>query len=150
MAAQCSDYYRAKLIAGAGREVLERYKDVIRHEFFPARGLPQARLSVAKKAVTDFKKITDSREDLADLMLFYVETGVKFTLAYGDIDGPFYNSMESMYDKAVQHIVRYDLHDRFEARCSRIVDDTRGIGWGFPDALGEIYDENFPQQDTFA
>lgn len=143
------DYYRAKLSTEDGRDVLERYKGVIRHEFFPTRGLGQARLSVAKKAVTDYKKITNSQEDLADLMLFYVETGVEFTLAYGSIDEPFYNSMEGMYEKAAQHIVRHGLQDRFEPRCSKIVDDTRDIGWGFPDALGEIYDEHFPAQDAF-
>ena len=76
-------------------------------------------------------------------MLFYVEQGVKFTNAYGDIDEPFYNSMESMYAKALELITKYDLKDVFYPRCRRIVDDTSGIGWGFHDTLGDLYDYAF-------
>jgi hypothetical protein len=54
--------------------------------------------SVARKAVSDYKKVSASKFGLADVMLYYVEMGVQFTNAYGDIDEAFYNSMESMYE----------------------------------------------------
>ena len=42
-------------------------------------------------------------------MIQYVENGVKFTNAFGDIDEPFYYSMESMFEKALEYIVENNL-----------------------------------------
>lgn len=137
------DYYQLKLDPQSEDQVIEKYQKVIQDEFFPARGFGKARLSVARKAVNDYKKIATSTTSIADLMLFYVEQGVKFTREYGDIDEPFYNSMESMYGKALEWITKYDLQDVFQPRCQRVVTDTSGIGWGFHDALGDMYYEAF-------
>lgn len=137
------DYYQVKLSPGDDSQVLDKYKKAIEKEFFPARGIGKASLSAARKAVTEYKKVCKTPIGLADLMLFYVEQGVKFTNAYGDIDERFYNSMESMYAKAVEHIVKTQLQDKFEDRCRKIVKDTSGIGWGFHDMLSEIYEEAF-------
>ena len=137
------DYYQLKLNPQAEEQVIEKYKKVIQDEFFPARGLGKARLSVARKAVNDYKKIANSTNSIADIMLFYVEQGVRFTRKYGDIDEPFYNSMESMYDKALEWITKYDLQDIFQPRCQGIVTDTSYMGWGFHDALAEMYHEAF-------
>jgi hypothetical protein len=64
-------------------------------------------------------------------MLFYVEQGVAFTNAYGDIDAPFYSSMESMYERALKLIKKESLQDQLLDRCQNIVNETHGIGWGF-------------------
>ncbi len=137
------EYYQTKLGAADSQDVLEKYKAVIEKEFNPPRGLPKARLSVAKKAISDFKKISNSPVDLADLMVAYVEAGVQFTREFGDIDEPFYNSMEGMFEKAVIHITKHRLHDQFQSRCRQVVSDTSGTGWGFHDTLSEIYDAHF-------
>ena len=50
-------------------------------------------------------------------MLYYVEMGVQFTNAYGDIDEAFYNSMESMYERAVKYIAQHGMCGHFEERC---------------------------------
>jgi hypothetical protein len=42
---------------------LEKYKAIIKKEFFPARGFGEARLSVARKAVMDYKKLSNSPKD---------------------------------------------------------------------------------------
>lgn len=141
------EFYQTRLSEGGGQAVLENYKDAIRREFFPSRGLPPARLSVARKAVSDFKKISDSPADLAELMLFYVKTGVQFTREYGDIDSAFYNSMEGMFDRAVKHIVKHGLQELFESDCHSIVNDAGGTGWGFQDTLSEIYGEHLNADD---
>lgn len=80
-------------------------------------------------------------------MLAYVEAGVQFTRQYGDIDEPFYNSMEGMFETAAKHITKHKLHDQFESRCRQIVKDASGTGWGFHDTLSEIYDEYFGARD---
>jgi len=103
----------------------------------------KVRLSVARKAVEEFKQVAGTSILQADLMLYYVEMGVQFTNAYGDINEPFYSSIESMYLSAVKFIVSHGLQPQFQARCQKIVKDTDGIGWGFHDMLSEIYEEHF-------
>lgn len=137
------DYYRVQLGPVDDAQVIEKYKKIIRHEFFPTRGLGGLKLAVARKAITDYKKVCRNPANIAELMLFYVEQGVSFTNTYGDISESFYNSMESVYEAAVKHIVQHNLTDQFEESCREIVRDTSGIGWGFHDALSEIYNEAF-------
>jgi hypothetical protein len=137
------DYYQTKLFPEDNTHVIEKYKAIIKNEFFPERGFGEARLSVARKAISDYRKICRTKAVLADLMLFYVEQGVQFTTAYGDIDEPFYNSMESMFEKAVKFIVENEMQEAFENRCRQIVSDTSDMGWGFHDELSAIYEEHF-------
>ena len=73
--------------------------------------------------------------------LFYVEQGVAFTDTYGDINEPFYNSMESMYEKALKTIAEQGLLSQYRARCKKIVDRTADIGWGFHDGLSHSFEE---------
>ena len=98
---------------------------------------------MAKKAISDYKKVCQSQATLIDIMLFYVEQGVKFTNAYGDIDEPFYLSMEGVYQQVVEIIIKANLKDIFEQRCRKIMKDTEDIGWGFHDMLTEIYEGAF-------
>ncbi|MBC7972891.1 MAG: hypothetical protein H7Z11_22675 [Verrucomicrobia bacterium] len=135
------DYYQVKLSPEDETHIIAKYKQIIEKEFFPARGYGKAQLSVAKKAISECKKVCKNPVNMADMMLFYVEQGVKFTNAYGDISEPFYNSMESMYGSALKWIVNYDIQALFQPRCQKIVKDTSGIGWGFHDTLLELYEE---------
>jgi hypothetical protein len=136
------DYYALRL-NGPSEELVAAYKARIKREFFPARGFGAARLSVARKAVTDYKRLSPPPASLADLMLFYVEQGVAYTSTYGDINEPFYRSMESMYQQAVHLITASDLRDELEERCQQIVTDSWNIGWGFHDTLSDLYEEYF-------
>lgn len=142
------DYYLAKLTPQAEGQVLEKYQKIIQDEFFPDRGLGKGRLSIARQAVNDYKRVAVHPANVADIMLFYVEQGIKFTAEYGDIDDPFYNSMESMYKKALAWIVKYGLKDVFKRRCRRIVMDTSEMGWGFHDVLTDLYEETFVQEEA--
>jgi hypothetical protein len=72
-------------------------------------------------------------------MLFYVETGVKFTGEFGDMNEAFYNSMESTYANALKIIYKERLTDIFRERSIQILDDTQDMGWGFHDSLSEIF-----------
>lgn len=117
----------------------EKYKTIIENEFFPARGLPKGRLAVARKAVNDANKLGLPREALADLMIFYVETGAEYTHTYGDIDEPFYNSMESMFLKVLKFIESAALLDKFQLRAFNILKKAENTGWGFYDTLCDYY-----------
>jgi Family of unknown function (DUF6155) len=141
------DYYQVKISPQAATNIDKKYKKIIEDEFFPARGYGDAKLSVAKKAISDYRKICTKAEEVADIMLFYVEQGVKYTNAYGDINESFYNSMEGMYEKAIQWIFKYKIQDIFAERCQKIMEDSSGIGWGFSDAMCGIYEEAFEGEE---
>ncbi|MCX6257941.1 MAG: DUF6155 family protein [Bacteroidia bacterium] len=121
-------------------DLFEKYKAKVYEAFFPVRGY-KFRLSEGKKAISDFKKLGPSEELLADLMLFYVETGIVLTNTYGDIDEPFYNSLTSVYSQALTLMKKEKILDNFSDRAKKVVDDTRNIGWGFNDELGDIYSD---------
>lgn len=140
------DFYQVKLSPQENSQVSAKYKKIIEDEFFPARGIGRAKISSAKKAVTEYKKVSDNPVNIADIMLFYVEQGVKFTNTYGDIDEPFYNSMESMYEKVIEWVIKFKVQDLFIERCRKILVDTRGIGWGFHDTLSDIYSDAFSNE----
>ncbi len=140
---QVKQYYQSRFNTNAQHELLEQYKKKLKNQFFPDRGFGKAGLSVARKVVTDYKKIASNKEDIIDLMLFYVEQGVLFTFEYGDIDEPFYNSMESMYVNTLQLIKKENLLEQFRDRCKMIVDKTSDMGWGFHDTLADYYEESF-------
>ena len=135
------DYCRIKYDAEHETAILEKHKNEIKKEFFPSRGFGKARLSVAKKSISEFKKLSNNKEKIADIMLFYVEMGVQFTSSYGDIDGPFYVSMESAYEQAVKYIVGGKLESQFIGRCLDVINDADGIGWGFHDQLRVTFDD---------
>ena len=137
------DYYKGIINPEDNDNILQKYQTIIKNEFFPNRGFGNARLSIAKKAISDYKKVSFSKNGVADIMLFFVEMGVKFTNAYGDINESFYNSMESMYERMLKYITENNIQEKFQARCKKIVDDTRGIGWGFHDGLTDSYYEYF-------
>jgi hypothetical protein len=126
------------------KELFSKYRDRVYEAFFPRRG-DRLRLAEGKKAISEFKKLGASKELLADLMLFYTETGVKCTNEYGDMDEPFYNSVASVYSNSLALMKKEKILDKFYARAKNIVDDTQGIGWGFYDELSSIYCEFYPE-----
>lgn len=123
-------------------DVLEETKQKVYKQFFPKRGMGRLNLSKAKSDIAAFKKICNEPAKLIDLQLYYVECGIEFTNAYGDINDSFYNSMGGMYEKVVNSLIEskdMDMIRSFEPRLSKAVDDTGGIGWGFNDWLNESY-----------
>ena len=112
---------------------------IVTKEFFPERGFGKMRLSVARKAVNDFNKLSNNPVEITDIMLHYVEQGALFTAEYGEIDEPFYNSMEGMYGDALRFIFKNSLIDSFRDRCEEIIEDATE-GWGFRDGLRALYE----------
>ena len=136
------EYFAAQLGLGTQEDVLAKYKAIITREF-SGRGDSLPRLSTARKAVLDYKKLAQSPLPVVDLMLYYVEKGVDFTNRFGDINESFYSSVEGMYEQAVKLIVQHQLQDQFERQCKQIVTATEGIGWGFHDQLSQLYEDAF-------
>jgi hypothetical protein len=135
-------YLSSKFIGEeANTQLYEAAKKKIKDEFFPERGFGKMRLNVAKKAITDFKKITGDLGRTLDLMLFYVEMDTAFTKTYGDVEERFYNSMASMYDKVATECEKDKaLFLKYRERLYAVVQKSARTGWGYHDDLSSIYD----------
>jgi len=128
------------------KELFDKYRDKVFEAFYPKRGY-NFKLKDGKQAISDFKKLGTSADLLADLMLFYVETGVKFTIDYGDINESFYNSLATTFVASLTLMNKENLLDKFEDRVEKVVDDTSEIGWGFHDNLVQVWVDFYPTQD---
>lgn len=137
---QVKEYYQAQ---GANiQELLNKYKNIIQKEFMTGntRGFPKARFSVARKAINDFKKLTDEPELMADIMLTYVESVSSFNTEYSPDVEDFYTRPEDMFEKVLSIIKKYKLKDKFYLRAYNIVQNATE-GWGHKDSLEERYEE---------
>ena len=75
-----------------------------------------------------------------ELLMTYVENGAEFTHEYGDIDGPFYNSVGSVLGE-LAGLLRgeaQELYPQFSERLARVEQMTQGIGWGFGDFVADV------------
>ena len=124
-------------------ELVEKHKEIIENEFFPSKGLPKGRLSVARKSVSDAKKKGFPPEAITDLMFFYVENGVEFINEFGDMEESFYRSMENMYQDALKSVRFHLLGEYFQDRAWKIIEKAEDVGWGFPEILEDYYHEYF-------
>lgn len=121
----------------------KKCKDIILNEFYPKRGEPKTRFAVCRKAISDFKKLKHSPEVLGDLMLFYIEIGVKFTAEYGDMWEQYYTAIENNFDSALKHISKNCDRYIYQERIEVLLKKSDCCGWGFPDTLGDIYYEYY-------
>jgi hypothetical protein len=128
------------------RQLFNKYRDKVFEAFYPRRGF-NYKLKDGKQAISDFKKLGPSADLLADLRLFYVETGVKFTNDFGDINEAFYKSLATTFVDALTLMEKENLLDKFEERVGKIIDETSGIGWGFHDYLVQVWIDFYPSDN---
>ncbi len=128
-------------------DTLAPYKDAIEQYVSPAEPWKHpVKLSFARKAIADYRKAVGDPEGLAELMLFYAECGVSFTLDFGDIDEPFYNSVEGVFSDGLQTLKRCEpeIVGKLLPRFVNAVQKTDGMGWGFHDSLLDALESYFP------
>jgi len=128
------------------RELFNKYRDKVFEAFYPRRGF-NYKLKDGKQAISDFKKLGPSADLLADLMLFYVETGVKFTNDFGDINEAFYKSLATTFVDTLTLMDKENLLDKFQEKVGKIIDETSRIGWGFHDYLVQVWIDFYPSDN---
>lgn len=131
-------YYQLEL-SDNSEVVLNEFKAKINKEYFPSRGYGAARNSVSKKVISEFKKISIHTKDLVDLILYRVERMLDFTIAYGDMDESFYNSLESSFDEACKLIKKEKLIRHYKTYCRELVGKSNNFGWGVYDSLDDSF-----------
>lgn len=133
------EYYNLKLNPESEKEVFEKYRKKVQNEFFPDRGFGKLRFSEVNKAIREFEKCSNNPELIGELKLLYAELGVEFTDTYGDIDERFYVTIVNAFEKALSYIEKNDLEDKFKEKAKHITDGACGIGWGFEDAMIDVF-----------
>lgn len=141
-AADSRDFLEARFQAeDAGGAALEKYRHKIIEQFFPRRGsgIGKLKLGEARKAIRDYRKATGNLAGTLELMLTYVENGTRFTCEYGDIDEPFYNSLDSVLAEFARLLVNeaQELYPLFEDRLQQLEYAASNIGWGYCDSVRE-------------
>ena len=138
------DFLQARFLAEENTGAsLEKYRRKIVEQFFPSRGFGKLKLAEARKAIRDYRKATGNLECTIDLMLTYVEKGTEFTNQFGDINGPFYDSLESVLNEMVQLLLRDspESYPRFRERLQKLASGTENIGWGYGDHVrGQVWE----------
>ncbi len=133
-----------------GTDPLKPYKKIIYDALNPdvMKNEP-IRLAKGKQAISDYTKAVDNPKGTLELMLYFVESGTRFTLEFGDIDENYYLSLERMYRKAIDLLQTFGKEsiDEYCNRFERLVVSTKDIGWGYHDSLADIFYEKFPDEN---
>ena len=123
--------------------LLEKYRHRVEENFFSEDewGMPQTpNMLVAARPADDYRQATGDILGTLDLMLAFVETGTRFTREFGDIDEPFYEGLELMFDDFRELLlVHPDLYE--EADLAQRLQDLSMVagwlGWGYGDYVTE-------------
>ncbi|MGD7654007.1 MAG: hypothetical protein ACQCXQ_12380 [Verrucomicrobiales bacterium] len=128
---------------GSGGAALETYRQRIVEQFYPKRGFGKLKLGEARKAIRDYKKATGNVEGTIELLLTYVENGNDFTCDFGDINGPFYDSLCSVMNElaAVLKAEGQATYAKVQERLDQVAGKADGIGWGYGDHINEVVEE---------
>jgi len=129
------DFLRLKL-QNNPKDAVSYYKKKIKDILWNEK----VNLKEARKAISDFKRISKKPEYLLELMTFYVETGVEMGEEYGDMYETFYSGMESMFEQIVKILDNnQNLIPNFKSRLNSIIERSCE-GWAHRETLLEIYE----------
>ena len=142
---QVKEYYQTQ--TGEPKDVLKRYKTIIEKEFIEgkSRSLPKGRISIAKKAISDFKKLSKDPDLISDLMLTFVESISWFSTEYGPDREMFYTSPENMFERTLKLMGQNNLLGKYKSRAKKIVMNATD-GWGHQDSLHGMYEDAYDEQ----
>jgi hypothetical protein len=128
---------------------LEHYKKIVSEALYVDLPFEDRDISFrdARKALSDYRKAIGRETGLAELLVLGAEKGTRFTLDYGNIDEPFYDSLERMFHDAVTHVAAMDpsVAEPWRERLKIVVNKARNMGWGFYDTIASSYDEAWPE-----
>ena len=136
----------SKFILGEEDKFLEECRHKIKLEFFPKKAPygPPPRMGWMKALIRDYKKGTGDMAGTAELMVTFQEQGMEYTMAYGDIDERFYDSLLSGMNDVIKMLTK-DAPQLFPAFRDRLVAIVRRVygrvGWGYGDGMYETVAE---------
>jgi len=143
------DFLHARFSIGANPQ--KPYKKMIKESLYPdVMSNKPIRISPARQAIGEYAKAVGDVNGVAELMVYFVECGNQCTVDYGDIDEPFYDALISMYGRALDKVLELpeEVQQSFQERLHRIMTSSSGIGWGYHDAICDMYEDAFPDNES--
>jgi len=120
------------------KELFEKYKNKVYEAFYPKKGY-KVKIAQGKKAISEFKKFETSADLQAELMLFFVETGVELSLHYGYLTQGFFTSQVKMLETALRLMKSEELLKKYQPPISKILEIADQGYFQFHDALEDVY-----------
>lgn len=139
--AENRDFMDARCNTAEGHGVaLEIYRAKIVEQFFPAKGHGQLMLSAARKAIRDYRKATGNLLGAADLLITYVENGIRFTQKYGYIDDGLDSSLLSALSELATLLRKEGrrYYPEVRERLMRMAEQSRRTGSGLDECVQSI------------
>jgi hypothetical protein len=109
---------------------IEECKFKIQKEYFPlSRRKPKKRRSVAQKCIKSFLKLGMESSFIADLMLFNIETAVRYCAENPIRQEAFYISIQRSFTEAQKYISESGLMPDFHERLEKITNEVWEQDW---------------------
>ncbi len=109
---------------------VEACKFKIQKEYFPVNGRkPKKRRSVAQKCIKEFLKLGMEAHYIVDLMLFNIETALRFSAENTIKQESFFISIQRSFAEAVQYISAANLMPAFQERLEKISKEVWAQEW---------------------
>lgn len=123
-------------------DLVEEYKEKIRNEFDPPKGLPKMRKAIIKQTISEMSKIARESVWPLELMVYFAETAVEYIHEEGDIFESMGDYFTDTFDKIIQRLNKEkkpDLFDKYKDRLKAIVETKNCDCWGIHDSLETSY-----------
>ena len=141
---QVKDFYNQDLMTEEERqEVLGKYKEKIYKEFWTSKGNPKGMInnSTIKNVLTDYEKICLFDFDLADLLIYRVETATDYAEQFGGMAESNYNSSITSFKKAMKIINENNFNSHFESRIKMTL-KSGNLDYWYIEQLEHLFYEN--------
>lgn len=123
-------------------EKLEQEAKVkIANEYFPLKGKrPKLRRSVAQKYIKHFLSLGVDPYVVADVMLFTIETAMKYSAKREMKYGSFFKSILTAYKQAVDYVTVNGMASNYSDRIAAIYKEVFKQDWETKKEFERIYD----------
>lgn len=129
---QVKDFYNQDLMTEEERQqVLDKYKEKIYKEFWTSKGNPKGVInnSNLRNILGDYEKICLFAFDLADLLIFRIETATDYAEQFGGMAESNYNASITAFKKAMKIINENSFKSHFENRIKMILKSGNLDDW---------------------
>jgi hypothetical protein len=130
---------QANMVESSDNTTLELFRENIKKNFITNRGFSKNMLTDSKRMVQEYSKTTRNTIGIIDLLLTFIECGTEYTVVNGDINEPFYDSLETAFEE-MSNMIRIcgvDTYRLFSNRIKALAEHADQIGWGYGDFLVE-------------
>ncbi|WP_440955253.1 hypothetical protein ACSAZK_17265 [Methanosarcina sp. Mfa9] len=119
-------------------KLLEEHRKIIRGEFPPENESGKIRHAAAERAISDYSNASGDFVGTLDLMLTYVEGGIRYANIFGAADDEFYDNIEGMLERFCELLKTKEgqkYYPHFRERLANACRDSEHIGWGFEEVI---------------